>query len=55
MPQSNEHVVPSQVVWLAPVGLLQAMHDVPHEFTLVFETHTSEQGCLPMSHVPRHG
>jgi hypothetical protein len=48
-------VVPSHEAWLAPTGLLHAMHADPHEFALVFATHTLEQGCAPMSQVPTHG
>jgi hypothetical protein len=51
VPQVKPHFAPSQVACEAPVGTGQAMHAVrPHEFTLVFESHTPPQSWLPMSH-----
>lgn len=42
--------MPSQLVWLAPVGFVHALHSVPHEFVLVLSTHTLLQLCVPVPH-----
>lgn len=48
MPHVNAHVVPSHVDWFAPVGMGHAVHDVPHELTLVLSGHVPEHRWLPV-------
>jgi hypothetical protein len=53
LPQVKSQVEPSQVVWLAPFGLGQAPHNVPHELTLLLSTQTPLQLCVPVGHPPQ--
>jgi hypothetical protein len=51
VPQVNPHVVPSHDVWLAPDGMGHAVHDEPHELTLLFKLQRPPQLWLPVSHM----
>jgi len=53
-PHMKSQFVPSQVVAEAPVGFGQAVHNVPQLSTLVLETQTFEQLCVPLGQTPAH-
>ena len=53
-PQVKPQLVPSQLVALAPVGLEQPVHRVPHVSTLVLGAHTPPQSWVPAAHEPSH-
>jgi hypothetical protein len=50
--QVKSHVFPVQVVVLAPVGLGQAVHEVPHVSMLVFMAQMPPQSCVPVGQSP---
>lgn len=53
--QAKSHVVPLQLVELAPVGFVHDEQEVvPHESTLVFDAQMPPQSCEPAGHVPEH-
>lgn len=53
-PQLKSQVPPVQLL-LAPVGLGQAVHDVPHDSTLVSDEQMPLQSWVPVGQVTAHG
>ena len=51
MLQVNPHAVPSQVA-VPFIGVEHAVHDVPHEFALLFGWQVPEQSWLPLGQTP---
>jgi hypothetical protein len=45
--QAQAHVPPAAHEAVALVGAVQAVHEAPHELTLVFERHRPLQACVP--------
>ena len=41
------------MVWFAPVGLVQALHSMPHEFVLVLSTQMPLQLCVLAGQAPQ--
>ena len=53
MPQVKSHAPEVHRVWLAPVGLVQALHCVPQEFVLVLSAQMLLQLCVLAGHAPQ--